>query len=100
MTGSRDRLVPQFIDILLVDDDEGDILLAKRALENGKIFNTMHVAKDGVEAMAYLNRQANLSMRRGRTWSCSISTCRARTAAKSFRKSSRTPISVRFPSWC
>jgi CheY-like chemotaxis protein len=44
------------IDILLVDDDEGDVLLAKRALQNGKIVNFMHVAKDGVEAMAFLGQ--------------------------------------------
>jgi two-component system, chemotaxis family, response regulator Rcp1 len=47
---------PRLIDILLVDDDAGDVVLAKRALENGKIFNAMHVAKDGVEAMEFLNR--------------------------------------------
>jgi CheY-like chemotaxis protein len=39
-----------------VDDDEGDVVLAKRALQNGKIFNTMHVAKDGVEAMEFLQQ--------------------------------------------
>ena len=48
---------PRLIDILLVDDDEGDILLAKRALEESKIINTMHIAKDGVEAMDYLQQQ-------------------------------------------
>jgi CheY-like chemotaxis protein len=47
---------PRLIDILLVDDDEGDVVLAKRALQNGKIFNTMHVAKDGVEAMEFLQQ--------------------------------------------
>lgn len=52
---------PRLIDILLVDDDEGDILLAKRALQNGKIFNTMHVAKDGVEAMNYLKQQGEFA---------------------------------------
>ena len=47
---------PRMIDILLVDDDDGDVMLAKRALQNGKIFNFMHVAKDGVEAMAFLSQ--------------------------------------------
>lgn len=51
-SGSR----PQLIDILLVDDDVGDVLLAKKALANGKIFNTMHVAKDGVEALEFLQQ--------------------------------------------
>jgi CheY-like chemotaxis protein len=58
MIGRPDKPYPRLIDILLVDDDEGDILLAKRALENGKIFNTMHVARDGVEAMAYLKQHS------------------------------------------
>jgi CheY-like chemotaxis protein len=42
---------------LLVDDDEGDVLLTKRALQNGKFINTLQVAKDGVEALAYLRRK-------------------------------------------
>jgi CheY-like chemotaxis protein len=55
MIDTPHRLPARLIDILLVDDDEGDIVLAKRALENGKIYNSMHVAKDGVEAMEFLN---------------------------------------------
>jgi two-component system, chemotaxis family, response regulator Rcp1 len=47
---------PHLIDILLVDDDVGDVLLAKKALTNGKIFNAMHVAKDGVEALEFLRQ--------------------------------------------
>jgi len=47
---------PRLIDILLVDDDEGDILLTRKALENGKIFNGMHVARDGVEAIEFLTQ--------------------------------------------
>jgi CheY-like chemotaxis protein len=50
---------PQFIDILMVDDDEADVLLTKRALHNGKLMNNMHVARDGVEAMEYLRQQGN-----------------------------------------
>jgi len=46
-----------FIDILMVDDDQADVLLTKRALQNGKLLNKMHVAKDGVEAMTYLRQQ-------------------------------------------
>jgi len=45
------------IDILLVDDDEGDILLTQKALKSGKIYNSLNVAKDGVEAMEYLRKQ-------------------------------------------
>ena len=50
-----DRVKP--IDILLVDDDEGDVLLTQKALKGGKIFNSLNVASDGVEALEYLRCQ-------------------------------------------
>jgi CheY-like chemotaxis protein len=40
-----------------VDDDEGDVLLTKKALHNGKLCNTIHVARDGEEAMAFLRQK-------------------------------------------
>ena len=48
---------PKHIDILLVEDDEGDVLLTKKALSNGKIYNSINVAKDGVEALAFLRQE-------------------------------------------
>lgn len=45
------------IDILLVEDSAGDIRLTVEALKEGKILNTLSVARDGVEAMAFLNRE-------------------------------------------
>ncbi len=48
---------PKQIDILLVEDDEGDVLLTKKALANGMIFNSLNVAKDGVEALAFLRQE-------------------------------------------
>jgi two-component system, chemotaxis family, response regulator Rcp1 len=42
------------IDILLVEDSEGDVRLIKEALKDGKLQNELHVAKDGVEAMDFL----------------------------------------------
>ena len=47
------------IDILLVDDDEGDILLMRKALEGGRFLNTLNVARDGVEALEYLRREGS-----------------------------------------
>ena len=49
--------LPKLIDILLVEDDEGDVLLTKKALANGKIYNSLNVAKDGVEALAFLRQE-------------------------------------------
>ncbi len=45
------------IDILLVDDNAGDIRLAQEALKESKIRNTVYVAKDGVQAMDFLHRR-------------------------------------------
>lgn len=42
------------IHILLVEDNEGDILLTKDALENGKILNKLTIVKDGKAAIDYL----------------------------------------------
>lgn len=56
MVDTPGHLSARLIDILLVDDDDGDVVLAKRALINGKIYNSMHVAKDGVEALEYLRQ--------------------------------------------
>jgi len=42
------------IKILLVEDNEGDVILTKEALIDGKIKNTIDVARDGEEAISYL----------------------------------------------
>jgi CheY-like chemotaxis protein len=46
------------VDILLVEDDPGDVLMTREALEHHKIRNTLHVVGDGVEAMQFVRRQA------------------------------------------
>ena len=45
------------IDILLVEDNPGDVDLAREALENSKVYNTLHVVTDGVEALDFLFRR-------------------------------------------
>ena len=44
------------IEILLVEDNPGDVRLTREALRDGKIYNNLYVAKDGVEAMAFLRK--------------------------------------------
>ena len=44
------------IHILLVEDNEGDILLTKEALNQGIIVETISVVKDGKEAIKYLEK--------------------------------------------
>jgi len=41
-------------EILLVEDNPGDIVLTKEAFEDAKFRNNLHVAKDGNEALDYL----------------------------------------------
>jgi CheY-like chemotaxis protein len=43
--------------ILLVEDNPGDVRLTREALLNGKVQHELHVAKDGVEALAFLRGQ-------------------------------------------
>lgn len=45
------------IHILLVEDNEGDILLTTDALEEGKIINKVSVVKDGKLAIDFLNNK-------------------------------------------
>ena len=43
--------------ILLVEDSEGDVVLTRQALREGKIRSHLSVARDGIEAMAFLRRE-------------------------------------------
>ena len=45
------------IEILLVEDNEGDIVLTTDALKEGKIVNNVNVVTDGEEAINYLKQQ-------------------------------------------
>ena len=45
------------IEILMVEDNPGDVRLAQEALREGRILNGLHVVGDGVEALAFLRRQ-------------------------------------------
>jgi chemotaxis family two-component system response regulator Rcp1 len=45
------------IELLLVEDNPGDVRLTQEALKEGKVRNHLHVAADGVEALAYLRRE-------------------------------------------
>ncbi len=45
------------IEILLVEDNPGDVRLTIEALKEGKIANQINVAVDGMDAMAFLHRE-------------------------------------------
>ncbi len=45
------------IEILLVEDNPGDVRLTEEALKDGKVANNLHVVSDGVEAIRFLRRE-------------------------------------------
>jgi CheY-like chemotaxis protein len=53
---SEQELAPP-IEILIVEDNPGDVRLTKEALREGKVYNNLHWAKDGVEALEFLRRE-------------------------------------------
>ena len=55
MTASAESTPP--VEILLVEDNPGDVRLTKEALREGKVYSTLHWAKDGVEALEFLHRE-------------------------------------------
>lgn len=47
----------QPIEVLLVEDDPGDVLLIREAFEFNKVHNNLNVVSDGEQALAYLRRE-------------------------------------------
>lgn len=45
------------IDVLLVEDDPGDVDLTRETMEESKILANLHVVGDGIEAMAFLRKE-------------------------------------------
>jgi len=58
----------QAIDILLVEDNPGDVRLTQEALKEAKVANRLHLARDGVEAVDSCVRVAKWRGVRGLTW--------------------------------
>ncbi len=44
-------------EVLLVEDDPGDEMMTREAFEDNKIGNTLHVVRDGLEALDFLYRR-------------------------------------------
>ena len=45
------------MEVLLVEDSAGDVRLTREALKDAKVHVNLHIASDGIEAMAFLNRE-------------------------------------------
>lgn len=49
----------EVIQLLLVEDNEGDILLTQEALEEAKIITELCIARDGEEAIKVLSQEGD-----------------------------------------
>jgi CheY-like chemotaxis protein len=49
------------MDILLVEDDEGDVLMTREAFDHYRIANTLHVVADGEQAIQFVRRAGDYS---------------------------------------
>jgi len=49
------------VHILLVEDNEGDIILTLEAFKSGKLHNTISVVRDGEEAIRFLKKEDRFS---------------------------------------
>ena len=45
------------IEVLLVEDDPGDVLMTREAFEDTKVVNRLHVVSDGTAAMEFLRKE-------------------------------------------
>jgi CheY-like chemotaxis protein len=45
------------VDVLLVEDDPGDVLMTREAFADFKVHNQLHVVTNGVDAMAFMRRE-------------------------------------------
>lgn len=49
------------MNILLAEDNEGDVRLTREAMKEGKLAINLHIAKDGVETMEFLRREGKFA---------------------------------------
>jgi CheY-like chemotaxis protein len=49
------------IDVLLVEDDPGDILITREAFADNKVQNRLHVVNNGVDALAFLRSEGEFA---------------------------------------
>jgi CheY-like chemotaxis protein len=51
----------QMVDVLLVEDDAGDVLMTREAFEHYKIRNRLHVVTDGEQAIQFVRREGDFA---------------------------------------
>jgi CheY-like chemotaxis protein len=50
-------MMANLIEVLLVEDDPGDVLMTREAFEDNKVKNNLSVVSDGVDALAFLRKE-------------------------------------------
>ncbi|MHB8101791.1 MAG: response regulator [Methanosarcina sp.] len=55
------KILAKPVEILLVEDNEGDVGLIEEVLEEAKIRNSLHIAEDGEEAILFLHGEGKFS---------------------------------------
>jgi len=56
-TGAANDSTGEPAEILLAEDNPGDVKLTRKALQSGNIRSNLHVVKDGVEVMKFLRQE-------------------------------------------
>ena len=59
------------VEVLLVEDNEGDVRLKREALKEGKVRNVLNVASDGIEAWNLFSERESILMQFDQTLFCS-----------------------------
>ncbi len=54
-------MIGSVIQVLLVEDDPGDVLMTREAFEDNKVANVLHVVSDGAEAMEFLRKEGTFA---------------------------------------
>jgi two-component system response regulator len=57
MPTSSAESVPPPLEVLVVDDDAGDVLMIEEALAANEIISKLHVVSDGIQALEFLRRE-------------------------------------------
>jgi CheY-like chemotaxis protein len=57
----NEDVTPRAVDVLLVEDDEGDVLMTREAFAHFKIRNPLHVVGDGEKALQFVRRAGEYS---------------------------------------
>ena len=85
------------VDVLLVEDDEGDVLMTREAFEFYKIRNALHVVTDGEQALQFCAAPGPSPTRRGPGLSCSTSTSRGLNGLEVLAELKHDPDSLLIP---